>query len=214
MADLDLQKMRVDYKAGALDEHDVDADPIVQFTRWFEAAKAAKVHEPNAMTLATATPDGRPSARIVLLKDFDARGFTFYTNYASRKGDELAANPSAALLFFWPTLERQVRIEGRVEKVDRAESAAYFDVRPRDAQLGAHASHQSQVIASRDVLASQLREAAATFEARAVPVPDEWGGYRLAPTSLEFWQGRSSRLHDRLRFTRRDDRWALERLSP
>ena len=210
----DLQAMRVDYRKGELLERDAAVDPMDQFAQWFAAARDANVPEPNAMTLATADAAGRPSARIVLLKDFDARGFTFYTNYGSRKAADLAANPRASLLFFWPTLERQIRIAGRATKVSREESAAYFAVRPRSSQLGAWASHQTSILPSREALDAQDRDVAARFEGKDVPLPDEWGGYRLTPDEFEFWQGRSSRLHDRLRYRRDGDAWRIDRLSP
>ena len=212
---MSIADLRQEYMFRGLDESDLDPDPFVQFRSWFDQAVAAQVPEPNAMTLATAGADCRPSARLVLLKGFDASGFVFYTNYESRKARELAANPWAALVFFWPQLARQVRIEGQVEPVAPHESDAYFHSRPRGSQLGAWASHQSQVISSRAVLDQRMQELTAAYQARPVPRPPYWGGYRLAPTLVEFWQGRPNRLHDRLRYRRLEDGgWLIERLAP
>jgi len=208
------QAMRIDYGRAALNEADALPDPIDEFGRWFADAQAAGFPEPNAMTLATADAHGMPSARVVLLKGCGKDGFTFYTNYASRKGADLAANPNAALCFYWQPLERQVRIEGSVETVCRAESEAYFHSRPVAAQIGAWASHQSQVIPSRATIEQREAELTARFDAGPVPLPDFWGGYRVVPHSMEFWQGRASRLHDRLLYTRRGGNWMLQRLSP
>jgi pyridoxamine 5'-phosphate oxidase len=206
--------MRREYHREALAEADVDADPVVQFGRWFEQATHAGLVEPTAMTLATATPDGRPSARMVLLRGFDQRGFCFYTNYESRKGAELAANPRAALVFWWDRLERQVRVEGRVERTSRAESEAYFSSRPPGSQLSAAASPQSRVIDDRASLERRVAELATGQGDGQVPLPEFWGGYRLAHELVEFWQGRPNRLHDRLRYRRAGDGWKLERLAP
>jgi pyridoxamine 5'-phosphate oxidase len=206
--------MRREYTREALAEADVDADPVVQFGRWFEQAEQAGLLEPTAMTLATATPDGRPSARMVLLRGFDERGFCFYTNHESRKGVELAANPRAALVFWWGELERQVRIEGPVAPTSRAESEAYFHSRPPGSQLSAAASPQSRVIQDRAVLERRVAELAADSADGQVPLPDFWGGYRLTHEVVEFWQGRPNRLHDRLRYRRADDAWVIERLAP
>jgi pyridoxamine 5'-phosphate oxidase len=206
--------LRRDYARAGLSEADAADDPLAQFERWFGEALAAGLPEPNAMTLATATPDGRPSARVVLLKGFDARGFVFFTNRHSRKGRELAANPHAALAFFWPELERQVRVEGVVTPTSDDESDAYFASRPLASRLGAWASPQSEVIAGRDVLDHNLAELAARFGGD-VPRPPHWGGYRVGPDAVEFWQGRPSRLHDRLRYARRPEGgWLRERLAP
>ena len=210
-----LSGLRKEYRRERLDEATAAADPLTMFEAWFAEAAESGLVEPNAMTLATATPDGKPSARVVLLKDFDAAGFNFFTNYASRKGEELAANPFAALTFWWGPLERQIRIEGRVEKLDAAASDAYFASRPQGSRLGAWVSHQSAVIPDRAVLEQRLAELTAQYGDEAPPRPPFWGGYRVIPAVYEFWQGGLHRLHDRLRYTRRDDgTWELVRLSP
>ncbi len=208
------ESMRVEYSKGSLVESEVAADPIAQFRTWFDAAKAAEVVEPNAMTLATATPDGRPSARVVLLKGFDERGFSFFTNYQGRKARDIEANPRASLVLFWQPLERQVRIDGRVEKVSEAESDQYFAMRPRGAQLGAWASEQSEVVPDRAALEAALAEVERRFGEGPVPRPPHWGGYRVVPDEVEFWQGRPNRLHDRLLYRRTPGGWDLVRLSP
>lgn len=206
--------MRSEYAREGLAEADVDADPVVQFGRWFEQAESAGLLEPTAMTLATSTPDGHPSARMVLLRGFDERGFCFYTSYESRKGGELAANPRAALVFWWGELERQVRIEGRVERTSRSESEAYFHSRPPGSQLSAAASPQSQVIDGRAVLEERVARLATGHQDGQVPLPGFWGGYRLVHEVVELWQGRPNRLHDRLRYRRAGGRWRIERLAP
>jgi len=209
-----LADLRRTYVLGSLNESEVAADPMAQFKRWFDEAVTAKLPEPNAMTLATVGADGQPSARIVLLKGMDDKGFTFFTNYESRKGLDLAANPRAALLFHWVQLERQVRVEGRVEKVEDDESDAYYASRPLGSRLGAWASEQSREVPGRDVLEQRESEYRAKFGENP-PRPAHWGGYRLVPTALEFWQGRPSRLHDRIAY-RLDaaDGWKIVRLSP
>lgn len=210
---MDLSQLRTDYKREALDEAHAAADPLRQFSRWWDEALASRLPEPNAMTLATADADGRPSARVVLLKEFDEAGFVFYTNYDSRKGHELAANPRAALLFFWPELERQVRIEGGVQKVEAAQSDAYFASRPLASRIGAWASPQSRPIPGKAWLLAQAAEMGLRHGLNPKR-PPHWGGYRVAPELYEFWQGRPSRLHDRLLYTRGADGWRRERLSP
>jgi pyridoxamine 5'-phosphate oxidase len=210
-----IADLRKEYTLRGLDEADVHADPIEQFGLWFGQALAAGLVEPNAMTLATADAAGRPSARVVLLKSFDAAGFVFYTNYEGRKGRELAANPHAALVFYWPQLERQVRVEGRVAQVSPAESDAYFASRPLGSRLGAAASAQSTVIAGRAELEQRVRDLEAQYGEAGPPRPAHWGGYRVAAERLEFWQGRPSRLHDRIAYTLGDDGgWLIERLAP
>lgn len=211
---MSLADLRRDYSLASLDLADVAADPIDQFSRWFDEARRADILEPNAMTLATATPDGLPSARIVLLKDVSPRGFTFFTDYRSRKGEELAANPRAALVFLWKEVERQVRITGTVERVSREESAAYYRSRPAGSRIGAWASRQSAVIAARSALEEAVASAAARYPDDDIPLPPHWGGYRVIPGELEFWQGRSNRLHDRLRYRASTEGWRIERLSP
>lgn len=212
-----LAQMRRSYEQAALDESHVAADPLQQFQLWFDEAVQAKALEPNAMTLATVGPEGRPSSRVVLLKGLDARGLVWYTNYESRKGRELAGNPYAALQFFWPELERVVRVEGRVDKLAPEESDAYYRTRPLGSRIGAWASPQSQVIASREALEATWAQEQARQGADPCR-PAHWGGYRLSPDRWEFWQGRGSRLHDRLCFTRdasvASARWALSRLAP
>jgi pyridoxamine 5'-phosphate oxidase len=210
-----VARLRQEYTRAGLKESDADPNPTEQFRRWFDEALAADLHEPNAMTVATATPEGRPSARIVLLKGFDERGFVFYTNYEGRKSGELETNPYAALVFYWGELERQVRIEGRVSRVSEEESDAYFAGRPRGSQLGAWVSEQSRPVEGRSALEERLRELEAEYESREVPRPPFWGGYRVEPEVIEFWQGRENRLHDRLLYRRSDDEgWRRERLQP
>ncbi|MCK8679183.1 pyridoxamine 5'-phosphate oxidase [Streptomyces lichenis] len=221
-AALDPAEMREQYRTAELAEQDLAADPMSQFARWFEdAAKTPAIHEPNAMVVSTATPDGHPSSRTVLLKHYDERGFVFYTNYGSRKGRELAANPSIALLFPWHPVARQVIVTGTAARVGRDETAAYFRTRPHGSQLGAWASAQSSVIGSRGELMARYEELAARHpEGEQVPVPPDWGGFRVTPRAVEFWQGHENRLHDRLRYVHEDGgpggegAWRVERLSP
>ncbi len=208
-----LSSLRTEYGRSELSPKGVDPDPIRQFIAWFREAGEAGVTEPNAMTLCTATASGRPSGRIVLLKDVTQDGFTFFTNYESRKGRELAENSWASLVFWWREMERQVRIEGSVERVEHRASDAYFAVRPRGSQIGAWASPQSNVIESRTVLEERAREVEERF-AGEIPRPDFWGGYSLKPLHIEFWQGRRNRLHDRVRYSRAGSRWKIERLAP
>jgi pyridoxamine 5'-phosphate oxidase len=213
--DKTVADLRKDYTLQELNETDVAPNPFIQFQKWFDEALLAQLLEPNAMTVATATTDGKPSARMVLLKDFDERGFVFFTNYNSHKGQELAENPQAALVFWWAELERQVRICGHVEKVSENDSDRYFQSRPFNSRLGAWASNQSEVIESRIILEQRLQELKAKYENQDIPRPPHWGGLRVIPTEIEFWQGRSSRLHDRILYTRLDDGdWKIQRLSP
>ncbi|MCH0542948.1 pyridoxamine 5'-phosphate oxidase [Streptomyces sp. MUM 203J] len=210
--------MREQYHTAELSERDLAADPMTQFVHWFkEAAASAEIHEPNAVIVSTATPEGRPSSRTVLLKHYDARGFVFYTNYASRKGRELDANPYASLLFPWHPIARQVVVTGRVTRVGRDETAAYFRTRPHGSQLGSWASDQSAVIGSRAELLRRYEELAARHpEGEQVPVPPHWGGCLVVPDAVEFWQGHENRLHDRLRYVREEETggWRVERLAP
>jgi pyridoxamine 5'-phosphate oxidase len=213
--DMELAGLRGSYTKGGLGERDLRKSPFDQFRLWFEQAQAAQIVEPNAMTLATATPDGIPSARVVLLKGFDERGFAFFTNYESQKGRELAENPHAALVFYWAELERQVRITGTVTKTSPEESEAYWSTRPAASQLGAWVSEQSTVVPNRKVLEEQMAALEKWYEAVEIPTPPYWGGYRVAPETIEFWQGRPNRLHDRLRYTKTGEgKWQIDRLAP
>ena len=211
---MDLAAAREEYSRGGLAESDLAPDPMTMFERWYVEARTAGVREPNAMVVSTTDPDGAPSSRFVLLKSFDGGGFVFYTNQASRKGRALAADPRIALLFPWHDLERQVRVEGTAVPLARDEVAAYFAQRPRGSQLGAWASHQSATVAGRGELDAAYAAAEARFAGQDVPVPDEWGGYRVVPASVEFWQGRIGRMHDRLVYISDRDGWATERLAP
>ena len=216
-SDPDLAALRREYGAAGLVESEADPDPFVMFRRWFGDARAAQLHEPNAMIVATVSPDGQPSARTVLLKGLSPEGFAFFTNTASRKGEALAHEPRCALLFPWHPLERQVRVEGVATRLTDEEVAAYFAGRPRASRLGAWASPQSSVVAGRAELAERFQEVERRFGDGDVPVPPEWGGYRVRPTTFEFWQGRPGRMHDRLRYRRAADEggpWVMERLAP
>ena len=208
-----LADLRKSYMMGSLSEEDVTPNPIDQFKIWFDQAQHAELPEPNAMTVASVDENGKPSARVVLIKDVSPQGFVFFTNYNSRKGLALQVNPHAALLFFWPELERQIRIEGSIEKVSDQESDEYFHSRPLDSRIGAWASPQSQVISGRSVLVAKAAEYALKF-ALNPPRPPHWGGFRVKPEVLEFWQGRPSRLHDRIRYTLHQNQWKIERLAP
>ncbi len=208
-----IADIRKDYSQRSLYESDVEADAIAQFTKWWGEANESRIEEVNAMTLATASAEGRPSARIVLLKDYDTNGFVFFTNYKSRKGKQLLENPFAAIIFFWKEIERQIRIEGSVLKISEEESDAYFYSRPEGSRVGAWASEQSQIIPERRVLEDRVIEYQQKFSG-SIPRPPHWGGYLLKPDSIEFWQGRSNRLHDRLLYTRTGETWKIDRLAP
>ena len=211
---MSLADLRQNYTLETLELHDLNPDPIEQFRTWLEDAIDAKLLEPNAMTLATVNERGQPSARVVLLKGLDARGFVFYSNYESSKAREMAENSNVALVFNWLGLERQVRIQGEVQKVSREESLVYFRSRPHASQLGAWASHQSRVIEGREVLEERLAELQSEYQEGEVPLPDFWGGYAVRPHTVEFWQGRPSRLHDRFLYAQAGEGWKIERLSP
>jgi pyridoxamine 5'-phosphate oxidase len=211
---VDASSLRKEYISAGLDKADVAHDPVIQFHTWFEEVLNANLHEPNAMILATATTDGKPSARTVLLKGYDERGFVFYTNYEGRKAAELEVNPTCALLFYWGELERQVRIEGRASRLSSEESDAYFAGRPRGSRLGAWASEQSHPVEDRSILEERVRALEAEYEGREIPRPPFWGGYRVEPDTIEFWQGRENRLHDRIVYHRSGRGWKIVRLQP
>lgn len=210
----DIQSLRRDYKLRTLSKTEVKTEPLEQFSIWFEEALNSQVPEPNAMILATVSEDCKPSVRTLLLKGFDQRGFIFYTNYKSRKGIELEKNPNASLLFFWPELERQIRIEGTVNKISREESEKYFVTRPYKSRIGAWASNQSEVIPNRLTIVKKFLYYLVKFHSKEIPLPEFWGGYVLNPISYEFWQGRTNRLHDRIRYRKENEQWIIERLSP
>lgn len=210
----DLRDIRTQYDRTGLTESEAGDDPFSLFRRWFDDVLAANLPDPNAFTLATCTPAGRPGARIVLLKGLDERGFTFFTNYNSRKGREIAANPHVALCFYWHSLERQVRVEGTIEMVSGSESDEYYAVRPLGSRLGAWASPQSEIVPDRETLAREMSDLEARFAGTEPPRPSHWGGYRVTPEVIEFWQGRPNRLHDRIRFTRTPTGWSRDRLAP
>lgn len=209
-----IADIRTDYSLKTLDESVIARDAIDQFTTWWNEAIDSQIEEANVMTLATASTTGIPDARIVLMKSYDENGFVFFTNYNSHKGDELAENPRATLVFFWRELQRQVRISGSVEKVSAADSDEYYYSRPEGSRIGAWASPQSKVIPSRDVLDSKIETLTADFAGKTIPRPDFWGGYIVKPETMEFWQGRSSRLHDRIKYSRLENNWKIERLAP
>lgn len=215
MRNIPLSDIRTDYRKSFLDENEVAADPFGQFEKWFEEVLHSEIAEPNAMTLATASAEGKVSARIVLLKNFDEEGFYFYTNYESRKGNQIKENPHGALVFFWKELERQVRIEGLIRKTPEENSIAYFNSRPEGSRLGAWASPQSKIIPGRSFLENELKKLEAAYKTKAIPRPDFWGGFILQPSRVEFWQGRSNRLHDRIQYRlQQNGKWIIERLAP
>ncbi|MFD2257406.1 pyridoxamine 5'-phosphate oxidase [Luteolibacter algae] len=212
---MDLSDFRKEYSSRGLHREDLSDNPIDVFETWFKQATDLKVHEPNAMTLATISPEGTLAQRTVLLKAFDSKGFTFFTNYQSRKASHIAANPNVSILFPWITLERQVIIQGTAEKISPAESLKYFTTRPRESQIGAWVSNQSEVISSRKILLQKLEELKAKFKEGEIPLPSFWGGYRIVPQTIEFWQGGPARIHDRFQYTRINDQtWKIDRLSP
>ena len=212
---MSISDFRREYTLTGLHERDLDPSPLKQFEKWFQQALSVELLDANAMIVATASREGKPSARVMLLKDFDEKGFVFFTNYESRKARELDENPYAAMVFFWAELERQVRIDGRVSQISREESEEYFHSRPVGSQLGAWASRQSEVIGDPELLESRIKELEYQYEGKTVPIPPFWGGFLLSPETIEFWQGRANRLHDRLRYTREPDGpWRIERLSP
>jgi len=214
MKKITLADLRKDYTLHGLHEAEMAADPFHQFEQWFQTVHDSTEDEVNAMTLATVGSDGQPRARVVLLKEVDDQGFIFFTNYESQKAQDLAHNPKASVLFFWPAVERQIRIEGVVEKIDSVRSEAYFKTRPKGSRLGALSSRQSSVIGSRDELEQTFEQVQEQFRDEEIPMPEFWGGYRLIPHQFEFWQGRTNRLHDRLRYRRQGQAWILDRLSP
>ena len=212
---MSIADLRREYTTRGLREEDLDPSPVIQFRKWFQEALSAELTDPNAMTLATASRKGKPSARVVLLKDFDHRGFVFYSNYESKKGREIHENPYAAIVFFWAEVERQVIMNGKVSRLPRKESEEYFLSRPVGSQIGAWASRQSRVISGPEILESRVKELEHKYEGKKIPMPSYWGGFLLSPNSFEFWQGRPNRLHDRLRYTLQSEgHWRIERLSP
>lgn len=209
-----IKNLRSDYSKMELNEKDIEKNPFLQFEKWMKEAVDAEIIEPHAMTLSTVSTTLKPSARIVLLRDFGISGFTFYTNYASKKGQDIASHPDAALTFFWPQIERQVRIEGVLEKVSTSVSDAYFNSRPRESKIGAWVSDQSKSIQSKKMIEEKFNELSSRYAGKEIPRPEYWGGYRLKPSVFEFWQGRPNRLHDRIQFSLSEENWLIQRLSP